>query len=1090
MRMRKRVSRFIVGALLGISLAVTQVSGVFAEETDSVRDETVSTADIASQSSAVELKADMVGNSINYDEIIYSSKKDGLFFIQRCSDTWSKKYKIIFYSIKNNTYSEVYSNTTSVEEIFVNERAAYFIDMEYEREKTGTIGEDGEPEYTYIGTPTVYMYDFESGKADELELESITTIGIWSNLISAIGVDDSGRFFVATNENNLHLFSPSGKILNTTKLSEDIYQFCGFDSENGNFYYVGEEDYNYWGYINYLGCLKSGKVGKDNSITVKTGNMMYLYNMGFYKHKNPVQMTNGRYLAALSTLNGNRCVVLDSHKYDINDVTDGSTGIGLDGSLSPFLLNISNKNAVKLIFQTAASDYGDGHIDKTSIGSRCVVNEAGTSVIAKTDSNELTEYDISSQKEKIKLETKYPVYTFFRDSDQNKIVAVEKKDDKYYLQLFNWVYPKTFEVNAPKTMKVGAAGTVTCAVENGFKLDYTYKSSDSKIVSVDANGRLNAWKKGTATITVTSTQINVKKSITITVTDSALSKSSNVYTSTGVVGAASATMHRSINSGDTYGSVQTAYLNARSDGSYERVEYIRGYVVREIYDSNYRLVSQKKIKSELPLFGGYYCGKKYNYLVFGQINTKESTKKEVIRVVKYEKNWKRIGACQIKGANTYKPFSHGGLDMTETAGKLYIHTCHTMFQSSDGFRHQANCTFVVKEDNMKLVDSYYDVMNLSEGYVSHSFAQQVVTDGKYVYRVDLGDAYPRGIAFTATGVADELSDPSIYGTLISIPGGEGDNYTGYTLNDLKLGKNNYLLTGTGLKSSKDKTKNIYINAASKMSPEVGATWITNYTSKDKTAVMNPKLVKLNETQFLLMWEEKNTKSRTYRTKMVLLDESGNMTSKICTSKVALSMCEPVVTKSGRVVWYVTNNDSPTFVQLNPYQLAKVQEKTSKVSTFNKDNTYSFDDTKKSGYRKGDIVFKGNSIYKVTSSSTVTFGGVTSNSVQSLTIPSKVKLGKKVYKVTAVSSRALIYRTGLRKVTIGAGVKRIGRAAFYGCRNLKLITINGTSLKLSTVGDKAFKNINSRAVVKVPKAKKSAYKKILLKRGITSKMKIK
>lgn len=72
MRMRKRVSRFIVGALLGISLAVTQVSGVFAEETDSVRDETVSTADIASQSSAVELKADMLGNSINYDEIIYS----------------------------------------------------------------------------------------------------------------------------------------------------------------------------------------------------------------------------------------------------------------------------------------------------------------------------------------------------------------------------------------------------------------------------------------------------------------------------------------------------------------------------------------------------------------------------------------------------------------------------------------------------------------------------------------------------------------------------------------------------------------------------------------------------------------------------------------------------------------------------------------------------------------------------------------------------------------------------------------------------------------------------------------------------------
>ena len=125
--------------------------------------------------------------------------------------------------------------------------------------------------------------------------------------------------------------------------------------------------------------------------------------------------------------------------------------------------------------------------------------------------------------------------------------------------------------------------------------------------------------------------------------------------------------------------------------------------------------------------------------------------------------------------------------MTETAGKLYIHTCHTMFASSDGYHHQANCTFVVKESNMKLADSYYDVMNLSEGYVSHSFAQQIETDCKYIYRADLGDAYPRGIALTATKVGDQVKDPSMYGTVIAIPGDTRHNYTGYTPHDLKLG---------------------------------------------------------------------------------------------------------------------------------------------------------------------------------------------------------------------------------------------------------------------------------------------------------------
>ena len=1039
-----------------------------------------------SAATVVKLENRVIDTTSDYKNIVYCPEKNGVYFIYIIKDMsgYGKGYKIDFYSLAMKSYKTVYVRE-QYDDIYVNDNGAFFVTTD----KSRKTGDSGVERYSY--NFVIDSYNFKTGGQKQLNLEAIELDKNLWNIISSFGVDDKGRYYIATNEYILYLFSPDGKLLSQTEYSGEIYEFTGFDKTNGNFYYRGTENWRYWGYDHSMASLKAGNVGKDNSLTVKNGNLMYLYQSYFFYHKMPVEMLNGRYLAALSIFSSDNCVLLDSNQYNINDVTESTTSINIINSgVSVSLINIANKKAIKMAFPTAATEYEgeDRKTDISSVGSRCAMNDAGTSLLVKTDARTLTEYDVNTKKEKINMQTTYPVYTFFMKG--SKVVVIEKKDNDFYLETFNWVYPKTFRVTAPASMKVGTTGTVACTANSEFVLDYSYKSSDPNVVSIDSSGHLNAWKKGTATITVSTPQVNVKKTVTIKVTDSKLSKSGKIYKSTESVGAASATMHQSINSGYTYGNVQTAYLNAKSDGTFERVEYIRGYVVREIYDSSYRIKSQKKIKCELPLFGGYYNGEKYNYLVFGQSNTKESKTKEVIRVVKYDKNWKRIGACRIKGANTYMPFDAGGLSMTETAGKLYIHTCHTMFASSDGYHHQANCTFVVKESNMKLADSYYDVMNLSAGYVSHSFAQQIATDGTYIYRADLGDAYPRGIALTATEVSKKVGEPAMYGTIISIPGYAGNNYTGYTLNDLKLGDNNYILTGTGIKSEKTSVKNVYINAGSKTSLQKDASWITNYTAKDKITVMNPKLVKISGSQFLLLWEEKNTKKNTYTTKMVLLDEAGNKASAIYSSSLALAMCEPVVTKSGTVIWYVTNNDSPVFVEINPYQLSKVQTKARNVKTFKTDKTESFDNGQKSGYRKGDIYIKDKMIYKITSSKTVAFGGVTSNTITSLSIPKTVKIGKKTYQVTTIASRAFVNRKKLKKVTIGTNVTKIGSYAFYGCTNLKTITIKSTKLKASAVGSKAFTKIYTKATIKVPKGKKTVYKKFLLKKGITKKMKIK
>ena len=61
------------------------------------------------------------------------------------------------------------------------------------------------------------------------------------------------------------------------------------------------------------------------------------------------------------------------------------------------------------------------------------------------------------------------------------------------------------------------------------------------------------------------------------------------------------------------------------------------------------------------------------------------------------------------------------------------------------------------------------------------------------------------------------------------------------------------------------------------------------------------------------------------------------------------------------------------------------------------------------------------------------------------------------------------------------MKTIGKQAFYGCKNLKSITIKSTNLTAKSVGAKAFTKAGSKnykkLVVKVPKNKKKVYVKI-------------
>ena len=302
--------------------------------------------------------------------------------------------------------------------------------------------------------------------------------------------------------------------------------------------------------------------------------------------------------------------------------------------------------------------------------------------------------------------------------------------------------------------------------------------------------------------------------------------------------------------------------------------------------------------------------------------------------------------------------------------------------------------------------------------------------------------------------------------------------------------------------------NTWVVSVDKEKGTINENVVTSHSKNDNASTGQPKLVKLNNNQFLLMWEEYSYNKKTeeaggYVTKMVLLNPNGELASAIYQTPLALSECSPIVNSEGQVVWYVTNGDSPTFVKINPYQLQKVQETSKNVKLFAKDNTDNL--PAKVGTK---LKYKKNQ-YVVMEDGTVAFVKPGKKKITSLSIPAQIKSNGHTYNVSEIKSKAFngckklkkitigknirvigtkaFYKcTALKKILIPSKVEKIGKNAFYGCKSLKDIRIKTTKLSNKTVGSGAFSKIHSKAVVRVPSKKLKPYKKLLKSKGVKGK----
>ena len=99
----------------------------------------------------------------------------------------------------------------------------------------------------------------------------------------------------------------------------------------------------------------------------------------------------------------------------------------------------------------------------------------------------------------------------------------------------------------------------------------------------------------------------------------------------------------------------------------------------------------------------------------------------------------------------------------------------------------------------------------------------------------------------------------------------------------------------------------------------------------------------------------------------------------------------------------------------------------------------------------------------------------------VTIPGAVKIGDYSYKVTEVRASAFAGSKKITSIKLGKNVVKIADKTFSGCSKLDTIDLSSnTSLK--SVGKNAIKGVSAKCVIKAPKNKKAAYKKLFAGKG--------
>ena len=343
-------------------------------------------------------------------------------------------------------------------------------------------------------------------------------------------------------------------------------------------------------------------------------------------------------------------------------------------------------------------------------------------------------------------------------------------------------------------------------------------------------------------------------------------------------------------------------------------------VIIERYDKNGKKIFEKNFEYKEDRFGGFYRGEEYNYLFFGNYNDKKNDKKEVIRIIKYDRKFNELGKLSVKGACTLVPFGGGSLRCAEIGDTVLVHTARNNYNG-----HQTSLTIAFNEDTM-LLSNADDMDDYQRNNVSNSFNQFVMADGNEFITVDHGDAYPRSILVSwlkteamepepgspASGGGFYVTDRNLFSPsrkkgLLNIPGEIGFSVTGLSIGSAINLKNKVLVGVNRIDYSKSEylsadTRDIVLYSLDKNTLNVIEKKYTNYAKSKDITYSAPKMVKLDEARVMLIWNKINRISSKSVLQYLIVDENGKKLSEIKTVKGMIIADETPIIYNNKVVW--------------------------------------------------------------------------------------------------------------------------------------------------------------------------------------------
>lgn len=486
----------------------------------------------------------------------------------------------------------------------------------------------------------------------------------------------------------------------------------------------------------------------------------------------------------------------------------------------------------------------------------------------------------------------------------------------------------------------------------------------------------------------------------------------------------------------------------------------------EYYDNSFNLKSRKSVKMELSVWGGFYNAQDAYYVVEGAANQNNVDGTEVVRVIKYDRNWNKISHASIKAKDDWEyeigyPFEAGCVEFAEANNKLFIATSRLGYTDpAVGMGHQGMMLIAVDKKTMSSEILYGDFW--------HSFAQYIEADGNtlFVYEQSEGSGCTALKTFDAARTGTNYFNAATGYTPVFPYGGSRESVWATacyaSVDGMELSSRNVIGLGTSIDQSSyddvstDTPHNIYLTVTPKNDISYDATkvkWLTDYKNGGK-CFTNAKLTKISDDRFLVSWtvyqEGSNVKCESNDSlsgnilHYILIDGNGNTVSKEYTAKAAASNCDPIAVGS-KVVFEASCSNMVNFYTIDT-ETGKLTKKCYRIA--GKNATWDIIDGQLVISGTG-VCFTDNEVHYVYPLSSTQYGyGYNSDENVWQPIRDRVSSIRIKSGITEIGESQFAYFNE-KEVIIENGVSKIGKEAFYCNRELSDITIPAS---VKNIGD--------------------------------------